>query len=138
MSILHICTKALFVALLLPDSGTGVPSVPQGQRSIPAHSLTTSLAAAQAAGREDSHLEKMGHPLQLPFSQQQNVSPSFTGTWCRKERGFVPFLLTDVLLRICTGHFQNKSPHQVCAFLRQKTNIFCGKQILKMHQIQYY
>lgn len=56
----------------------------------------------------------------------------------REVRLFVPFLLTDIVLRICTGHLQNKSPHQVCTFLRQKTDIFCGKQILKMHQIQYF
>lgn len=89
VSLLHICTEALFVALLLPDSALeSLLSLRDrgGPWTISALSLTTSLAAAQAAGREHSHLEKMSHSLQLPFPQWENLSPSFTGTGAGKRR----------------------------------------------------
>lgn len=65
--LLHIRTEALFVALLFPAGGTGVPPVPWGQ-SRALHrplSLIASSAAAQAAGREHAWLEKMDYPPQL-------------------------------------------------------------------------
>lgn len=49
----------------------------------------------------------------------------------RGWRAFVLFLLVSVLLTSCTGHWQNKSPHHICTFPRQRDGTIYGKQILK-------
>lgn len=144
VALLHICAEALFVALLLPDSGTGVPSVPQGQRRAMHHlcSLTLHhlLGSCTSCRKGTFSPWKDGPLTTTPFFPAPKREPFLYWHLVqeREVRLFAPFLLTDALLRICTGHLQDKSPHQACAFLRQKTDIFYGKHILKMHQILYY
>lgn len=97
-------------------------------------------------------------PWQLPSCRKGTCSPwkggpptatfSFPGSkmWAlplvapgaEKRGGSFALLLIRAHMRSFTWHLQEKRPHQVCAFPRQRKVIFYGKQILKLHQKRYY
>lgn len=128
VSLLHICTEALFVALLLPDSGTGVPSVPQGQRRAMHHpcSLTHHLLGSCRKGTFSSW--KDGPPTTTPFFPAPKCEPFLYWHLVQERearlcRLFSQMFSWESALGIC----KTRALNQVCAFLRQKTDIFCGK-----------